>query len=249
MDPYSAWDMKGISDSLVAATTMLPSKKFDKREFSRTMKEQQQQHQRHSSSRRGGYDSKSHRRSSMDSIDSSTPAAPTAEVVLPDNISVSMSTITGNDTASAALEVHKLHALLDEVLDVQDASFPKDVAPSKPSRPSDASYCRNSVGPRASTSAATAAVANTSSFQVDVPLQIEVSQGHYEVVRSAAETWQAVQSNAAEVVSCLYCQKAMAVVADCQYVMCPDCRTISPMPQDDVAASSKQQGVGLGLGL
>ena len=80
------------------------------------------------------------------------------------------------------------------------------------------------------------------------PLQIEVAQGQYESVRGAQETMTAVNAGTAEVVSCPTCEGAVAVVADCKYVMCPTCRIMFPMPLLDETVATRY-GVGLGLDL
>lgn len=79
-------------------------------------------------------------------------------------------------------------------------------------------------------------------------VQIEVTPGHSAPVRSSQETIQALERGYAEVLSCMVCENALAVVADCQYVLCPDCRVVFPMTLD-TGSARPPHGVGLALRL
>lgn len=71
------------------------------------------------------------------------------------------------------------------------------------------------------------------------PIQVEVGPGTFLPLRGTTETLECLENGSAAHVSCFGCPARLACVPDCQLVVCPDCRVLSPM--------SKGHGVGLGL--
>jgi hypothetical protein len=59
-------------------------------------------------------------------------------------------------------------------------------------------------------------------------VEIEVSPGLFLPLRGSQETMEAVDSGRAMVVHCMACQTSLYCVPDCQLVLCPDCRILSP---------------------
>lgn len=72
---------------------------------------------------------------------------------------------------------------------------------------------------------------------------IEVTPGVRMRLRGAQETWQAVQDDFYMPCSCLFgCSEIMFCIQDAGFVICPDCKTISPLE-----CGSTEGGVGLGF--
>jgi len=72
--------------------------------------------------------------------------------------------------------------------------------------------------------------------------RIEVAPGHYMPLRGSAETMAAVESGMARTVSCMACQARLLCVPDAELVICPDCRLLSPLPEDKMPFASDWQG-------
>jgi hypothetical protein len=62
-------------------------------------------------------------------------------------------------------------------------------------------------------------------------LQVEISPGEFMNLRGAAETAAAIERGRSKLVFCLECGAGLRCVADCQLVLCPDCRIMSPVPR------------------
>jgi hypothetical protein len=60
---------------------------------------------------------------------------------------------------------------------------------------------------------------------------IEVSPGHFMELRGSSETMQALEGGYAVTVTCVQCQIRIKCVPDCELVICPDCRVMSPLYQ------------------
>lgn len=78
--------------------------------------------------------------------------------------------------------------------------------------------------------------------------QIEICPGMFIPLRGSEETWRALKNGKTESVDCFCCQVKLLCVVDAKYVLCPECRVVSP------AAAEKKQppgillhGVGLGV--
>ena len=95
-------------------------------------------------------------------------------------------------------------------------------------------------------------------------VEIEVSPGIFLPLRGSQETMAAVNSGRAIPVNCMACQASLRCVPDCQLVLCPDCRILSPVEDDRMyhsmsavasnwdcdemsATVPNRRGVGLGL--
>jgi hypothetical protein len=57
---------------------------------------------------------------------------------------------------------------------------------------------------------------------------IEISPGYYLPLRGAKETQWALAHGRAVIVDCLLCSAALKCIDDCQVVICPDCRIVTP---------------------
>ena len=118
--------------------------------------------------------------------------------------------------------------------------------------------------PRSTTSQATQNRSSSSSS--NTPVEIEVAPGMCLPLRGSNETMMAVDCGRAVTVSCFMCETSLCCVQDCQLVLCPECRILSPVEdhcpklyhslphlggwQDDEEDENEQvtrNGVGLGL--
>jgi hypothetical protein len=62
-------------------------------------------------------------------------------------------------------------------------------------------------------------------------VQIEVSPGEFMNLRGADETADAIEKGRSRIVYCFSCGIGLRCVPDCELVICPDCRIMSPVPQ------------------
>jgi len=60
-------------------------------------------------------------------------------------------------------------------------------------------------------------------------LQVEICPGHYAALRGSEETWGAIQRGFCSNVNCFNCGLALVCIADAEYVLCPECRVVSPV--------------------
>jgi hypothetical protein len=89
------------------------------------------------------------------------------------------------------------------------------------------------------------------------PVEVEVAPGEYMPLRGSEETLQAIEMGHARIVTCFVCNHSLACVPDCELVICPDCRVISPVPSAQDGRKTEdtyyyegrpaRRGVGLGL--
>jgi hypothetical protein len=86
-------------------------------------------------------------------------------------------------------------------------------------------------------------------------IRMEVSPGQFLELRSSDETIRAVEQGYAAQVSCLMCPTFLATVPDCLCVICPECRFLSPVEEEEDCglwereSHRRRHGVGLGLKL
>lgn len=73
--------------------------------------------------------------------------------------------------------------------------------------------------------------------------QIEVAPGEWLPLRGAAETWAAVQSDFYMPTGCVCCQQTIFCIQDAAFVLCPQCKVVSPGFSD----IPMEGGVGLGF--
>eukprot|EP00977_Amphora_coffeiformis_P015543 scaffold4552_cov161-Amphora_coffeaeformis.AAC.6 len=68
---------------------------------------------------------------------------------------------------------------------------------------------------------------------------VELLPGVYEPLRSAQETWGAIERDFFIPSTCITCQAHIFCIQDSRFVLCPQCRVVSPLhPQDHQASSS-----------
>ena len=79
------------------------------------------------------------------------------------------------------------------------------------------------------------------------PTLVEISPGVSEPLRPASETVTAVKHDFYVLVTCFGCSQDNFCIADAKYVICPDCRVVSPIEQGALEGRQLQQH-GLGLG-
>jgi hypothetical protein len=63
------------------------------------------------------------------------------------------------------------------------------------------------------------------------PVHVEVYPGEFYHLRDAKETIEAVEQGYSQRVFCYACGLGLRCVADCELVICPDCRIMSPVPR------------------
>jgi hypothetical protein len=85
------------------------------------------------------------------------------------------------------------------------------------------------------------------SIDVNRGTQIEISPGVFERLRGAKETSQAVDERNVAFPTCMVCCSQLACIADAQYVLCPSCKVVSPVFDDNGRPGPIGGGVGLGL--
>jgi hypothetical protein len=69
---------------------------------------------------------------------------------------------------------------------------------------------------------------------------IEISPGVLKPLRGSKETEDAWQNGLCEHVSCNVCDTKLACVWDCEYVLCPDCRSVAPVSGSGLTVSDSQ---------
>ena len=85
-------------------------------------------------------------------------------------------------------------------------------------------------------------------------LQVEIAPGVMAAVRGSEETWKAIEEGYSINADCFICSQSLICIADADYVLCPDCRVVSPtqsmerkMPSGSAYFEEHRGGVGLGL--
>lgn len=73
---------------------------------------------------------------------------------------------------------------------------------------------------------------------------IEVCPGVFLKLRGSSETWHALQAGRVVKTNCHVCERRLWCIQDAEFVLCPDCRVVSP-----IEGRAGIQGGGLGLGL
>jgi hypothetical protein len=77
------------------------------------------------------------------------------------------------------------------------------------------------------------------------PATVEVAPGVFEPLRSAAETWKAIETGNIVGAVCLSCNFDLHCVDDAKYVLCPSCRVVGPVETSLLGFYG--QGIGLGI--
>lgn len=95
--------------------------------------------------------------------------------------------------------------------------------------------------------------------QIQQETDVEITPGQYLPLRGSAETMKAISRGFYVTIPCLACSADLQCIADCQVVLCPDCRVVSAnteeldesaVPPPPTASSDYgmyKRGVGLGL--
>lgn len=78
-------------------------------------------------------------------------------------------------------------------------------------------------------------------------LMIQVAPGVKVPLRGSEETWEAINEDFYVPCICIGCQTTLCVIQDAAYLLCPSCRTISPMEGHFV--DHTLAGVGMGFRL
>jgi hypothetical protein len=81
-------------------------------------------------------------------------------------------------------------------------------------------------------------------------IEVEISPGVFALLRGSEETWRAIQTGNFETVECVCCCNRMQYIADAEYVLCSECRVVSPVGnhyRERSASGRGTRGVGLGL--
>lgn len=76
---------------------------------------------------------------------------------------------------------------------------------------------------------------------------IEISPGFRQPLRLALETEAAMRKGFVRETSCQFCNLTMLCIRDARFVLCPTCRSISPLNDDEDEQSNDTFGVGLGV--
>jgi hypothetical protein len=62
---------------------------------------------------------------------------------------------------------------------------------------------------------------------------IEISPGVYETIRGSDETLEAIECGNVTITDCLVCNACLVTLQDAHYVLCPDCKVVSPIVLGD----------------
>ena len=81
---------------------------------------------------------------------------------------------------------------------------------------------------------------------------LEVCPGISMPLRGAAETFEAVQNDFYIPQNCSCCQSTIFCIQDAEYVLCPVCKSVSPIDEDQLdydrsSHGTKKGGIGLGF--
>ena len=76
---------------------------------------------------------------------------------------------------------------------------------------------------------------------------IEVTPGYYLPLCGALETMYAFQKDFVIHAECAYCDSFLYCIDTAVMVLCPSCRSISPLPRNSVSAGMATGSIGLGL--
>jgi hypothetical protein len=76
---------------------------------------------------------------------------------------------------------------------------------------------------------------------------IEIKPGQYLRLRGADETWRAIELDFYMPGECMCCTLTIFCIQDADFVLCPECRVVSPMACTDFGECSEEGGVGLGF--
>jgi hypothetical protein len=79
--------------------------------------------------------------------------------------------------------------------------------------------------------------------------ELEISPGEFMILRGSAETWHALERGFIQTLDCWGCQCSLDCVRDAQLVICPECRTLSPVPSLKSDGSDKNPVGGVSLGV
>lgn len=74
---------------------------------------------------------------------------------------------------------------------------------------------------------------------------VEISPGQYLRLRGADETWKAIQNDFYMPTECSCCRLTIFCIQDADFVLCPECRVVSPLA--GVVYEGSDGGVGLGF--
>jgi len=86
---------------------------------------------------------------------------------------------------------------------------------------------------RTMAAAAAPATASSSPVAAAAPIEIEIAPGEFRQLRGAEETMWALQQGRYQVVDCMNCSSCLQCIDDCELVICPDCRMVSPIVHND----------------
>jgi len=78
-------------------------------------------------------------------------------------------------------------------------------------------------------------------------IEIEISLGHFAPLRGSQETMAAIQVGFSLKVICMCCEARLLCIADAEFVLCPNCKVVSPNYINDDSMRELVYGVGLGL--
>lgn len=62
---------------------------------------------------------------------------------------------------------------------------------------------------------------------------IEITPGVYERLRGSEETLRAIESGHVTICDCLICNSCLVTIGDAEFVLCPDCKVVSPIVLSD----------------
>mmetsp|Transcript_12206 Transcript_12206/g.23410 ORF Transcript_12206/g.23410 Transcript_12206/m.23410 type:complete len:260 (-) Transcript_12206:39-818(-) len=136
-----------------------------------------------------------------------------------------------------------------ESLCVGDSSCLQSEASAKmPAYPSPAKN-NMTVGGSSLQSAASAKMAAYPSPEKNNMTMVPIAPGLHARLRGANETWECIEHDFYLPTSCFACSQDICVIMDADFVICPNCRVVSPLGEDNDSSphSSRELTVGLGF--
>ena len=87
------------------------------------------------------------------------------------------------------------------------------------------------------------------------PIEVEIEPGVFMNLRGADETWTFIMNGSYIPAPCFSCGLDLLCVIDAEYILCPDCRVVGPVFEDELGmraeylqdSSKKVHGVGMGF--
>jgi len=83
---------------------------------------------------------------------------------------------------------------------------------------------------------------------IESSINIEIMPGVEVPLRSADETHEAIRNHFYIPATCFGCASELFCILDAKYLICPDCRSVNPLPEENYSSNSyNKRGIGMGF--